>query len=251
MHVVVVGCGRVGSALAQSLTERRPHRGRHRPPPEAFARLGAGFTGQDHRRHRLRPRPAAGGRHRAGRRRRRGDERRQLEHPHRPGGAGDLRRSSGWWPGSTTRGGRRSTSGSASPRWPPWRGPPSGSCGASSPTSRRRRVGRPQRQGDARRAGGRLRRGPVRPVERARAAGRAPGHGRRPLGDGPDTQARCSCSRTATSCTWPSPATRWPRSTPTSPGRPREATDARRHRRRRQRRARSSPSSSQDAATTC
>ena len=45
MHVVVVGCGRVGSALARSLTEGGHTVAVIDKRPEAFARLPAGFTG--------------------------------------------------------------------------------------------------------------------------------------------------------------------------------------------------------------
>lgn len=46
MHVIVVGCGRVGSALALSLTESGHSVTVIDRKPEAFARLGAGFTGR-------------------------------------------------------------------------------------------------------------------------------------------------------------------------------------------------------------
>ena len=46
MHVVVVGCGRVGSALARSLTEGGHTVAIIDKRPEAFARLPPGFTGK-------------------------------------------------------------------------------------------------------------------------------------------------------------------------------------------------------------
>ena len=55
VHVVIVGCGRVGSSLARVLTgdghtvaiiDRRA---------ESFVRLGADFAGRDRAGHRLRP----------------------------------------------------------------------------------------------------------------------------------------------------------------------------------------------------
>ncbi len=46
MHVVVVGCGRVGSALARSLTEGGHTVAVIDKRPEAFARLPPGFTGK-------------------------------------------------------------------------------------------------------------------------------------------------------------------------------------------------------------
>ena len=95
VHVVVVGCGRVGSSLALSLTSCRPHGGRRRPPVRGLRPPRRRLHRHDRRRHRLRPRPAAGGRHRAGRRGRRRHQRRQLEHPHRPRRPGDLRDRAG------------------------------------------------------------------------------------------------------------------------------------------------------------
>ena len=202
MHVVVVGCGRVGSSLAQSLTSGRSHRGRHRPPPGGLRPARGGLHRQDHRRHRLRPRPAAGGRHRAGRRRRRGDERRQLQHPHRPGGAGDLRHRAGGGPDLRP---------AAGDDLPAARHPHRGHRGvdhragpASGPPRRGgRRVGRPQRQGDARRAGGRLRLG--RSGRWTSSSCRACSGSWPWVATGRPRYPRpVPCSRTATWCTWPS-----------------------------------------------
>ena len=128
MHIVIMGCGRVGSTLAHSL-EARGHsvavidQNAGRVPP-ARRRLRRA----DRHRHRLRPRGADRGRHRAGRRLRRRLQRRQLEHHLGPAGPGDVRRATGSWPASTTRSAPRSTSGSASRPWPPSAGPPTGCC---------------------------------------------------------------------------------------------------------------------------
>ncbi len=46
MHVVIVGCGRVGSSLAQSLTSGGHSVAVIDRRQEAFSRLGAGFTGK-------------------------------------------------------------------------------------------------------------------------------------------------------------------------------------------------------------
>ena len=90
VHVIVVGCGRVGSGLAISLVAAGPHRWpswtRTARPFGACKRLGR----PRHRRLGIRPgRPGAG---RRGRRRRpgRGDQRRQHQHPDRPHRPGDL-----------------------------------------------------------------------------------------------------------------------------------------------------------------
>ena len=46
MHVVVVGCGRVGSSLATGLIDAGHSVAIIDKRPEAFDRLGQGFTGQ-------------------------------------------------------------------------------------------------------------------------------------------------------------------------------------------------------------
>ena len=91
MHVVVIGCGRVGSELAGAL-ELADHtvavidkNGR------AFRRLPADFSGRTVVGLRVRPRPPRRSRHRRGRRLRVGDERRQLQHPVRPHRTRDVR----------------------------------------------------------------------------------------------------------------------------------------------------------------
>ena len=92
MHVVVIGCGRVGSELAGALELAESLGvGRSTRTRRAFRRLPAQLQGPHGRRVRLRPRPPRRGRHRRGRRVRVGDERRQLEHPLRPHRARDVR----------------------------------------------------------------------------------------------------------------------------------------------------------------
>jgi trk system potassium uptake protein TrkA len=134
VHVVIVGCGRVGSALALQPDERRPHRRHHRQAAEAFARLGSGFTGQ----------AIAGIGF---------DRDRLIEAGIERAGAlaavtsGDNSNIMIARVARETFGVERvvariydprgppSTSASASPPSPPWRGPRSGCCGASCPTS--------------------------------------------------------------------------------------------------------------------
>ena len=50
LHVVVVGCGRVGSGLARILEEQRAHRRRHRQAAEGLPPPARGLRRQDHRR---------------------------------------------------------------------------------------------------------------------------------------------------------------------------------------------------------
>ena len=96
VHVVVVGCGRVGSGLAASRRGERPHRRGHRPPGQGVRPpRPTDFSGTHRRRRRLRPRPPQRGRHRGGRGARRRDQRRQLEHPRRPRRPRDLRHRAG------------------------------------------------------------------------------------------------------------------------------------------------------------
>ena len=92
MHVVVIGCGRVGSELAGALEHGGPHASRSStrtpapsaacPPTSAGSTVvGFGFD-RDH---------LDAGRHRRGRRVRLRHERRQLQHPVRPDRPRDLR----------------------------------------------------------------------------------------------------------------------------------------------------------------
>ena len=155
VHVVVVGCGRVGSGLAGSLEEQGHTVAVIDRRPTAFRRLPEDFAGRTHRRRRLRPRPA----------RRRRASRRPARSPRSP--TATTRTSS--WPASPARTfgdragrrphlrpapRRRSTSASASPPSPPCSGPPSGCCAASFPTRPAVEWIDPTRQGGAGRARG-------------------------------------------------------------------------------------------------
>ena len=102
VHIVIMGCGRVGSTLAHSLEARGHSVAVIDQNPDAFRRLGADFAGLTvtgvgfdrevlHR-----------GRHRAGRRVRRRLQRRQLQHHLGPAGPRDVRRARGSSPASTT-----------------------------------------------------------------------------------------------------------------------------------------------------
>ncbi len=90
-HAVVVGCGRVGSAVTLRLEAAGWDVAVIDERAETFQRLGEGFSGQHHRGPRARHAHAAGGRHRARRRRRRRHQRRQHEHRVRPDRAEALR----------------------------------------------------------------------------------------------------------------------------------------------------------------
>ena len=207
MHVVVVGCGRVGSALARNLIERRPHRRRHRQAAGGVRPARAGLHRPDDRRRRLRPRPPHGGRHRAGRRARRRDQRRQLQHPDRPRRPGDLRRRAGRGPHLRPPPGRHLPAPRHPHRRHRGRGRPSGCCAASCPTSRRS-------SGSTRapRCASSSGRSPApwagHPLSRPRGAGHGAGRGGRPPRRRPDPDAPTSSSRRATSSTSPWPATR-------------------------------------------
>ena len=132
-----MGCGRVGSTLARTPREARPHRRRHRPAtPTPSAGSAPTSRAHGHRR-RLRPRHPARGRHRAGRRLRRGVQRRQLQHHRRPGRPRDLRRRERRRPHLRPAAAPRSTSGSASPPSPPSAGPPTRCSAGCCPTARR------------------------------------------------------------------------------------------------------------------
>ena len=102
VHIVIMGCGRVGSSLAHQLERLEHSVAVIDQDPGAFRRLGDDFQGRTVTGRRLRPRDADRGRHRGGRRLRRGEQRRQLEHHRRPGGARDVRRRRRWSPASTT-----------------------------------------------------------------------------------------------------------------------------------------------------
>ena len=92
MHIVIMGCGRVGSTLAHILEDRGNSVAMIDQDPEAFRRLRSAFKGERITGIGFDRDPLIAGRHRAGRRLRGGEQRRQLEHHRGPGGPGDLRR---------------------------------------------------------------------------------------------------------------------------------------------------------------
>ena len=92
VHIVIMGCGRVGAALALQLAPLEHTVAVIDQDPLAFRRLGDDFPRPPGHGRRLRPRDPDRGRHRAGRRVRRGQQRRQLQHHRRPGGPRDVRR---------------------------------------------------------------------------------------------------------------------------------------------------------------
>ena len=120
MHVVVVGCGRVGSGLAATLEQPGPHRGRHRPagrglpPPPARTSPASTIVGVGFDRDRL----LDAGIERAGALAAvtNGDNSNILV---ARVARETFSASSGSWPASTTRAGPPSTSASASPPSPP------------------------------------------------------------------------------------------------------------------------------------
>ena len=99
MHVVIMGCGRVGSTLAHSLESRGHSVAVIDQNADAFRRLGPDFAGITVTGVGFDRRRAARGRHRAGRRLRRRLQRRQLQHHLGPAGPRDVRRR----PGSSAR----------------------------------------------------------------------------------------------------------------------------------------------------
>ena len=239
VHVVVVGCGRVGSELA-GLLEKSGHTvAVVDKRPTAFRRLPTGFGGTTDRRLRLRPRHAARGRHRP----------RPARSPRSPaattptscrrGSPARPSRSSGSSPASTTPAGRSSTSGSASRRSRPCRG---------RPTRCMRRLLPDERPADWIDASGQVclveRDLPAawagRQARRARRAGavqarrRSPGSAQRPC-----RRPASSSGRRATSCTSSSHVDDLDalRASGSRRGRRGGTTDARRHRGRRQRRS--------------
>ena len=98
VHIVIMGCGRVGASLAHNLVRLEHSIAIIDQDPLAFRRLGDNFSalqvkGVGFDRETL---IAAG--HRAGRRLRRGEQRRQLQHHRRARRAGDVRRAEGRGP---------------------------------------------------------------------------------------------------------------------------------------------------------
>ena len=98
VHVVIMGCGRVGSTLARSLEDRDHTVSVIDSDPDAFRRLGPGVQRRQGHRLRLRPGGPGEGRHPPRRRLRGGLQRRQLQHHRRPGGPRDLRHPAGRGP---------------------------------------------------------------------------------------------------------------------------------------------------------
>ena len=92
MHIVIMGCGRVGSTLAHILEDSGHSVAIIDRDPQAFRRLRARVQGSQGDRDRLRPRRPGRGRHRGRGRLRGGEQRRQLEHHLRQGRPRDIRR---------------------------------------------------------------------------------------------------------------------------------------------------------------
>ncbi len=234
MHVVVVGCGRVGSSLARTLSEGGHTVAIIDKRPEAFARLPANFPGQaiggigfDRDRLRQAGIEEAGALGRS-------HERGQLQHRDRPRRPRDVR--------SRERGGPhlRPPAGRDLPapghRHGGHGGVDDGAGPAADPARPSvGRVDRPQRPGDPRRAHDLLQLGRS-PGQRLGRAGRDPSRGRGPARgrSGAQARSRHPGGRRAL----PHRGRRRARNPGRQAGRlgRREATDARRDRRRRQRR---------------
>ena len=144
-EVVIVGCGRVGAALAEAFDN-----GGHEvividTSTRAFDRLSGEFKGQAHPRRRHRRGRPAQGRRRGRRRLPRADRGRQPERHGRPGRDREASVSSRSSPRSTTRCGRRPTPSSGSRRSagrPCWPTRSSASSASRRPACRRHRTGR-------------------------------------------------------------------------------------------------------------
>ena len=91
VHVVIMGCGRVGSTLAHSL-DAGPHGRRHRPEPVGLPPARPDFAGDTSRASASTATPCSRPASRRRRRLRRGQQRRQLQHPGRAGRPRDVRR---------------------------------------------------------------------------------------------------------------------------------------------------------------
>ena len=98
VHIVIMGCGRVGSTLAHILEDQDHSVAVIDQDAEAFRKLRSGFKGTQGDRRRVRPGRADRGRNRAGRRVRRRQQRRQLQRHRGPGGQGVVRRAAGRGP---------------------------------------------------------------------------------------------------------------------------------------------------------
>ena len=150
MHIVIMGCGRVGSSIAHSLEDQGHSVAVIDQDPEAFRKLRSGFQGDQGHRHRLRPGRTDRSRHRAGGGVRGCQQRRQLQRDRRQGSQGVLRRAAG---------------GRAHLRSPPRRGVPA----AWHPDGRDRGL---DRRSDAAQAAARGRRVALARSDRRRGAGR-------------------------------------------------------------------------------
>ena len=91
MHIVIMGCGRVGSDSRADLEQQGHTVAVDRPGPHRLPPAGLRLRRPPGHRGRLRPGHPARGGHRGGGRLRRGLQRRQLEHHRRPGGPRDVR----------------------------------------------------------------------------------------------------------------------------------------------------------------
>ena len=98
VHVVIMGCGRVGSTLARSLEDRNHTVSIIDSDPDAFRRLGPGVQRRQGDRLRLRAGRPREGRHPSRRRLRGRLERRQLQHHRRACRPGDVRHPAGRGP---------------------------------------------------------------------------------------------------------------------------------------------------------
>ena len=199
VHVVIMGCGRVGSTLARGARGPRAHRRRHRPGPDAFQRLPEGFHGQTvtgvgfDREVLLRPGIERGARLR------RGEQRRQLQHPRRAGRPRDVRRRQRGRPHLRPGPGRGLPAAGHPDRGDRARGPPTRSCAGCCPRARDRRA-RPHRRDPARR-GARQRRLGRPPADPASSRPPAPGSPSSPASARASCRRRTPSSRRATCCT--------------------------------------------------
>ena len=147
VHIVIMGCGRVGSTLARSLEKRGHTVAVIDQNTEAFRRLGPDFDGQTIKGvgfdREVLSRQASSGRRPSPRSR---TATTPTSWP--PGWCARPSTSTTWWPGSTTRAGPRCTSDWASPPSPPSAGRPTRcSVGCCPPAPSRSGATRPARSG--------------------------------------------------------------------------------------------------------
>ena len=138
VHVVVVGCGRVGSGLAMALGAEGHSVAiidRNRPRPSGGS---PDWDGSCDRGLRLRPRRPRTGRRPRGRRAGRRHQRRQHQHPDRPHRPRDLRDPQRGGPHLRPPAGRDLPAPRASPPWPRSPGPSTRCAAACCPISGRR-----------------------------------------------------------------------------------------------------------------